>query len=313
MLKRLDIWQEHEELVHRGIPEHGLGSTHHIDEDTDESRLLRLVEPENLTRGQTHCTICTFPFVHEDPEERCLASPGGLRQLPCTYNHAFCLECIREYFLTITRNQAMIDDDDPPLHQCPFCFKVWTVRIATKRDVRGRLNFLFAKYFNGMQEYFANAGAGTLDAGRFPAGWRVPVIDYVGCSAVIFLLVPMFFTVEHSMHIWNSKYGNLPLLQALVVGLTGTVLQSAWLLGLICSPVIIPPILMYDFMMEIRKERPWCRAARRVRSFLLHQRTRTRIAIVVLRERGQIITCELFAPVERVFDWILGEVERDER
>lgn len=136
-------------------------SIHNVDEDTDECRLYRLVEPENLTNGQAegNCIICNRRFVSNDPDARVEAGPGGLRQLPCAFGHAFCLECIRDRMNTIPANREWaieheLDALNIPDYECPLCFKKWEVHIQKKRDIRARFRLACERYWGRMMAHF---------------------------------------------------------------------------------------------------------------------------------------------------------------
>lgn len=61
--------------------------------------------------------------------------------------------------------------------------------------------------------------------------------EYFGLLALLVLLMPLFYAVEHSMRIWGSKSGQrLPVGQLIAVGLTGVVLQALWPLIILFSP-----------------------------------------------------------------------------
>jgi hypothetical protein len=253
LLRREDAFDEFDLMRAGKNPDFGVGSIHTIDADTAESALLKLVEPENLTNGQAagRCSICWGYFAHEDPALRCQAGEGGLRQLPCEFGHAFCLDCIRGQFITIANDQveAKRRGERPPEHRCPLCLTAWTVRVYSKWDMRKRIEFWFEKYHERMVERFWDGPSGGV-LGSQLADFK-NAHEYIGTSAAFVLALPTFCAVDHAMGHWGSKNGKLPLDQALVVGATGAVCQSLWLMGIALSPTYIMAYLAYKYMVRL--------------------------------------------------------------
>ena len=273
--KRMNIWELYRDPSAYADAE----EIHNIDADVQESVLFQVVEPAAVRNNQTTCMVCFEEFVPE-------VTPGGLRQLPCEGGHTFCLACIRTHFLTVAERRRDGEPHRVP-YACPLCRQAWGVKILEKRDMRGRIRFLFRRYRIVMERHFAQGEPGPIEVGGFPKGWLSPVADYIYGSMLFVLLWPMFVTVDHTMQIWNCRNGNLPRDQMLVVSLTGTVLQASLLAAmmLLCwvskwillNPKTWSAILLALFINEVRKNHTKHESARTVRAWISNLWARFRV------------------------------------
>lgn len=105
---------------------------------------------------------------------------------------------------------------------------------------------------------------------RRKEGRTTRLVEFFGCWGGMIVAMPMFYTAEHSMRIWNTKYGKLPFDQLLAVGLTGTVLQAGWLIAIVLSPAIYACHLAWLFKKEVQKDNSQVQIARAVRICNVH-------------------------------------------
>ena len=237
---------------------------YHIDEDAQQSALMEVVAPRKAFPRGGRCPLCWGWFVHRDPAKRHRAGPGGLRKLPCSYGHTFCIGCIRRYFLLLRdqRIQNIQQGQRGPVYSCPSCREEFTIFIHRPTSMVYRVSRFFQYYFERMQMSYHPVGP---DYPMNPA--RIgSVQEWAGYLATITFGLPMFFAVEHSMGIFQSKSGpggKLPFVQLAVVGLTGLVLTAVWVHALLLSPLIALAYYIYhkylvripDMLLDV----PWIR------------------------------------------------------
>jgi hypothetical protein len=260
MLRRYDISIE-TDLMRRGIvPECPI---YNMDDDTAECDLLRLVEPEDLPRepliNEAHadevrpvtasheaCGICHGSFISDNPGEMHQAGEGGLRQIPCTLKHIFCLDCIRGFLIRTTEVEyeaiqfGVEQGGEMPAHRCPFCRTQWDVYMKNTRGMKSRIRYMYRHYNRRMLNSF-DGEAQDWDKRR-RARHVGSYGEYVGVLTVLFMALPTFHAVSHSMSVWprsSHNGGKLPLGQLVFVALLGTVFQAVWLAAILLSPVFI--------------------------------------------------------------------------
>lgn len=171
-LQELDTIAEVGTLIRTGQPlEHGPRSIYYVDADTEECRLWRLVERENIHESAgDRCWLCWGDFESDYPDMLCQAEragPGNLREIPCKnrtrFKHVFCIACVREHMITVAtaQKEALRTGADFQPQRCDMCFTTWIVRIIPKRGVRARLGGLFDQYY---QEMLGNIPKGRPDS-----------------------------------------------------------------------------------------------------------------------------------------------------
>lgn len=199
----------------------------------EEDRKKGPAERKNLTNV---CNICYSPFYdanQEEGEENCSGGGEIIRRVKCgNGQHLFGLECI------ISTWKFSMEDEMIEGPSCPSCRTRFYLVMFAPRRLLECVKDLQEKYYNRYRQ------------GQRPGGNKDPrtiyFVNYFFLSCAIIGALPMYKAVNHTMNFHHAKYGGkLPFNQIVVIVLAAHVLQIAWFIAILTSPLSIPLHLLW--------------------------------------------------------------------
>jgi hypothetical protein len=188
---------------------------------------------------QNICAICRAPlYGEEDAIDNCSGGGEIARRIPCGNYHVFGLECI------IAAWKFSIEGPDQRHCRCPSCRVPLNIQILPPRTYKTRIDKMMKNWHDRYRD------------GHRPGGsmgpWPIYYKTYAAVSATMIALLPMFMAVNHCMNIHNSKHGGkLPYDQIAVVFLVAAILQIAWFVAMLLSPIILPLYFLWMYRVSI--------------------------------------------------------------